>query len=183
MPPVMRRIFWYINTFFMVPMFRMGLGFFFGNPLSGYIMVMKVRGRKSGKIRHAPVNYAIYNGNIYCLSGGRQSSDWYKNIRANPQVELIMPGGCLFGRVNEVYAADERLQVIRQVLKNAGFAGFFEGYNPYTITDDVLREKSADLPLLEIVPQGLGSGAADAGGWAWVWSVLFILWLGWLLLR
>lgn len=52
MPPLMRRIFWFLNKFFMVPMFRLGFGPFFGNPLSGYIMVLKAIGRKiSG---HAP---------------------------------------------------------------------------------------------------------------------------------
>ncbi len=60
MPPLVRRIFWFLNTFFMVPLFRLGLGPFFGNPLSGYIMVLKAIGRKSGKVRYTPVNYVCY---------------------------------------------------------------------------------------------------------------------------
>jgi deazaflavin-dependent oxidoreductase (nitroreductase family) len=183
MPTAMRRIFWFINKFFMVPMFRCGLGFFFGNPLSGYIMVLKVVGRKSGKVRFAPVNYAIYNGNVYCVSGGRQSSDWFRNIKANPLVEVILPGGQIFGTVSEISDADERRIVIRQVLQNAGFAGFFEGYNPFKISDQELFTKSADLPLLRIHPLGIGSGASDPGGWAWIWSVVLTIWIIWLLVR
>ena len=183
MPPLMRRIFWFINKFFMVPMFRLGLGPFFGNPLSGYIMVLKVVGRKSGKIRYAPVNYAIQNGNIYCISGGRQSSDWFRNLQANPQVELILPSVAIFGSVEEVSQAAERQGVIRKVLQNAGFAGFFEGYNPFTISDDELSAKSADLPVLRIRPLGVGNGASDPAGWAWVWALIISLALLRLLFR
>ena len=101
MPPLMRRIFWFLNKFFMVPMFRLGFGPFFGNPLTGYIMVMKVIGRKTGKVRFTPVNYAIHKGNVYCISGGRKNSDWFHNLLANPEIELILPGGmclCPYGR-------------------------------------------------------------------------------------
>ncbi len=182
MPPLMRRIFWFLNKFLMIPLFRLGLGPLFANPFSGYIMVMKVIGRKSGKIRFAPVNYAIYKGDIYCISGGRKTSDWYKNLLATPEVELILPGGAVFAHVEEIADPATRRVVIRQILKNAGFAGFFEGYNPFTITDDELMTKSADLPLLRFHPLGLGNGASDADGWAWVWAWIFtVLALWWLL--
>jgi deazaflavin-dependent oxidoreductase (nitroreductase family) len=181
MPPLMRRIFWFLNKYFMVPMMRLGFGPLFGNPFTGYIMVLKAIGRKSGKIRYAPVNYAIHKGNIYCISGGRESSDWYRNVRATPEIEIILPGGPIFGRVEEVIGDDERRMVIRQILQNAGFAGFFEGYNPFTITDDELMKKSADLPVLRIRPLGLGNGASDPAGWAWIWlwvlTLVLILWI------
>lgn len=183
MPPLMRRIFWLLNKFFMVPLFRLGLGPLFGNPFSGYIMVMKVIGRKSGQTRFAPVNYAIHNGDIYCVSGGRRSSDWYKNLLARPEVELILPGGAIFARVEEISDPETRRVVIRQILKNAGFAGFFEGYNPFTIPDDELTTKSADLPLLRFHPLGLGNGASDQGGWAWAWVWILTLLALWLLLK
>ena len=60
-----QRLFRVLNRFFMVPMFRLGLGPFMGNPLSGYIMVIRTVGRKSGKIRYAPVNYVIHKGDIW----------------------------------------------------------------------------------------------------------------------
>jgi deazaflavin-dependent oxidoreductase (nitroreductase family) len=183
MPPLMRRIFWYLNKFFMVPMFRLGFGPFFGNPLTGYIMVMKLIGRKTGKVRLTPVNYAIHKGNVYCISGGRTESDWFRNLLANPEVELILPGGCIHARMDEVTEVDERLPIIRQILKNAGFAGFFEGYNPFTVTDAELTEKIGDLPLLRFHPLGLGSGPSDAGGWAWIWTFVFTVLLIILLVR
>jgi deazaflavin-dependent oxidoreductase (nitroreductase family) len=170
MPNLMRRFFWFLNKFFMVPMFRLGFGPFFGNPLTGYIMVIKAIGRKTGKVRFAPVNYTIHKGNVYCISGGRKNSDWYRNLLATPEVELILPGGGIYARMEEISSPEERRIVIRQILKNAGFAGFFEGYNPWQISDEKLMQKSADLPFLCFHPLGVGNGASDAGGWAWIWS-------------
>lgn len=183
MSPFVRKIFWFLNTFFMVPAFRLGFGFLLGSPFSGYIMVLKVIGRKSGKIRYAPVNYAIQNGAIYCISGGRKTSDWYRNLLANLNVEILLPSGAVFARSEEISDPDVRRIVTCQVLKNAGFVGFFEGYNPYTISDTDLQSKIADLPVLRFQPLSLGSGALDAAGWAWVWPLLVSLTIIWLLLQ
>ena len=175
MPLIMRRFFWFLNKFFMVPIFRLGLGPFFGNPFTGYIMVMKVIGRKSGKTYYVPVNYAIKDGNVYCISGGRRSSDWFRNLMAKPEVELILPGGAIFARTEEATDPNEKLSVTRQILRNAGFAGFFEGYNPRAISDEELQHKVADLPVLRFQPIGIGSGASDPSGWAWISAVVIII--------
>jgi hypothetical protein len=175
MPPLMRRIFWFLNKFFMVPMFRLGFGSIFGNPFTGYIMILKVIGRKSGKLHFAPVNYAIFHGDIFCISGGRKTSDWYKNMLATPDIEVILPGGAIFGHVSEENDPDLRRIIIRQILKNAGFAGFFEGYNPSRISDEDLLAKIADLPLLRIRPMGIGNGASDPKGWIWITLLLLTL--------
>lgn len=175
MSPILRRVFWFVNRYLMVPIFRLGLGPLFGSPFGGYIMVLKPIGRKSGKTYHTPVNYAIHNGCVYCVSGGRRTSDWFRNLLAHPEVEIILPGGAIFARAEEVADPDERRVMARQVLINAGFAGFFEGYNPRTISDAALQEKIHDLPVLRFTPLGLGNGACDPGGWAWVWSVALTL--------
>lgn len=173
MSPTMRRMFWFLNKYFMVPVFRLGLGPFFVNPLFGYIMVMKTIGRKSGKLYYVPVNYAIRGGNVYCISGGRRTSDWFRNLMANPEVELILPGGAIFARTEEINDPDEKLILTRQVLINAGLAGYFEGYNPRKISDEELKSKIENLPMLRFQPIGIGSGASDPAGWACIW--LFVI--------
>jgi deazaflavin-dependent oxidoreductase (nitroreductase family) len=175
MPPLLRRIFWFVNKYLMVPVFRLGLGPLLGTPFGGYIMVLKPIGRKSGKTYYTPVNYALHHGCVYCVSGGRRTSDWFRNLLAQPEIEIILPGGAVFARMEEVADPDERRMMARQVLINAGFAGFFEGYNPHTISDAALQEKIADLPVLRFTPLGLGNGPCDPGGWAWIWSLLFTL--------
>ncbi len=168
MSPALRRIFWILNKYVMVPIFRLGFGPILGSPFGGYVMVLKPIGRKSGKTYYTPLNYAIHNGRVYCVSGGRRTSDWFRNVLAHPEVELLMPGGAIFARAEEVSDPDERRDMARQVLINAGFAGFFEGYNPRTISDAALQEKIADLPVLRFTPLGLGNGPFDPGGWAWI---------------
>ncbi|WP_119071811.1 nitroreductase/quinone reductase family protein [Aggregatilinea lenta] len=169
---ILRRIFKVLNRFFMVPMFRLGLGSLIVNPFSGYIMVLKTVGHKTGKLRYVPVNYAIKDGCVYCMAGFGTVAHWYRNLRAQPRLELILPGGALAGVADEVTDPDEYLGMARQVLRNAGFAGFFTGCNPFTASDDVLRDRLQGVPLLRIQPTGIGSGPADAGGRLWIVPVV-----------
>lgn len=165
----MRRIFRWLNKYFMVPVFRMGFGSFVGNPLSGYIMVLKVIGHKTGLLRYVPVNYSILDGNIYCLSGFGKIAHWYKNLIVHPQIEIIMPSGTLSGMAASVTDAEEWLRATRHILKNGGFAGFLAGYNAFTISDEKLREKGAEMIVFRITPTGVYGGMADPGGWLWFW--------------
>jgi deazaflavin-dependent oxidoreductase (nitroreductase family) len=178
MPPdSLRRVFWFLNRYFMVPLFRMGLGAWVGNPLSGYIMVVKTVGRKSGKTRYSPVNYALDHGFVYCMAGWGRASDWYRNMLANPQIGLILPGGGVTGTAETVTDPEERRVLLRKILRGAGFAGFFEGFNPFTVTDAQLVQRLQAVPLVKIRLSGLESGAADPGGWLWVlvWGAFFAL--------
>lgn len=167
-PDKLRKFFRLLNRYLVVPLFRLGFGPFLGSPPGGYIMVLKTRGRKSGRLRSSPVNYAIHNGQVYCLAGWGKAADWYRNLRADPRVELIMPGGAYTGLAETVEDPDEKLIMVRQVLRNAGFAGFFEGYNPSTISDNELAFRITHLELVRIRIAGLGSGPADPGGWLWM---------------
>lgn len=169
---MMRRVFKFINKFFMVPLFRLGLGSFIVNPISGYIMVLKTVGRKTGLVRYTPVNYAILDGNIYCMAGFGEQSHWYRNLQEQPKLEVILPSGAIAGIAEDASDSEEFNQIIRQLLKNGGFAGFFAGFNPYSISEAEFREKIKDYPLMRIQPIGVGSGASDAGGWFWILCVL-----------
>ena len=163
-----RRIFWFLNKFFMVPAFRMGLGSLICNPLTGYIMVIKNIGRKSGKHYHTPTNYAIINGSLYCIAGFGRKAHWYMNIMSSPNVEIMLPGRAISGTAAEVNDPEEALTACKQILKNAGFAGFFEGFNPWRASDKRFKQMLQHAPIVRITPNGVGSGPLDAGGWHWV---------------
>ncbi|NOY98390.1 MAG: nitroreductase family deazaflavin-dependent oxidoreductase [Chloroflexi bacterium] len=165
----LRRFFRLLNKYFMVPVFRLGLGPFMGNPFSGYIMVLKTTGRKTGRERYAPVNYAILDGKIYCLSGFGKNAHWYRNLSAHPQIETILPAATLSGTAATVTDADEWLRAARRILKNSGFAGFLSGYNAFTVSDEELRARGDEMIVVRITPNGVRSGAADPGGWLWLW--------------
>ena len=81
----LRRAFRLLNKF-MVFMWKIGLGPLINVWPAGFgrIMVIRHVGRKSGKERLAPVNYAVVEGEIYCTAGFGPGSDWYRNIMAAP---------------------------------------------------------------------------------------------------
>lgn len=172
---LLRRFFRLLNKFFMVPMFRLGFGPLMGSPYGGYIMVIRTVGRKTGRTRFTPVNYAILDGCVYCIAGWGEISHWYRNLQATPQIELILPGGAIAGAAEDVTDPDEALRAGRQVFKNSGFVGFMTGINPFTAPDALVRDKLAGTRVVRIRPVGIGSGAADAGGWLWVLVFIVLL--------
>ena len=126
----MRRIFRFLNKFFMVPMFRLGLGFFFGNPWTSYVMVLKTIGRKTGRLRYSPVNYAIHDGKVYCVSGFRQDCDWYRNLRKHPEVTLDFGRLAARGRartVDDPKEVDRVHGLFRQKYLTARVSGWLGG--------------------------------------------------------
>lgn len=168
----------------MVPAFRLGLGPLLGSPFGGYIMVIKQRGRRTGKVRYTPVNYAIQNGFVYCIAGFGKISHWIKNIQSAPNVELLLPGRSVACSAEIVTDQQERLRATRQVLVNSGFAAVvFEGIIPSRITDDKLAAISKDYVTIRFRLVGLGSGPADQGGWLWVWPTAAIVYALYLLLK
>ncbi len=174
--PTLRAVFRGLNHYFMVPAFRLGLGPFIGSPYGGYIMVLKTVGCKTGKIRYAPVNYAIINGRVYCCAGFGAESHWYRNMKAQPQIELIMPGGVVTGIVEDVADPAEWLCALRQVLQNGGFAGFFMGFNPYTAPDEVVRRECQNTPVVRVRTETtVRSGPGDPGGWLWIVSMVITI--------
>jgi deazaflavin-dependent oxidoreductase (nitroreductase family) len=180
----LRRAFRLMNKGFMVPAFRLGLGPLLGSPYGGYIMVIKTRGWKSGRTRYTPVDYAIANGLVYCIAGFGDRSHWIKNLRAEPEAELLLPGGALACRMETVEDEAEKRQALRQVLVNSGFAVYaFEGINPHRVTDMKLAELLQTYRILRFRPTGIGAGAYDPGGWFWLWPVAATVLLIWSLLR
>jgi deazaflavin-dependent oxidoreductase (nitroreductase family) len=174
---ILRALFRQLNRFFMVPVFRLGLGSVLGSPFGGYVMVMKMTGRKTGKKRYVPVNYLIADGCVYCLSGFGRHSHWYYNLRANPVLDVILPGGSIHGTAEEVTDPAVQQSVGREILKASGFAAFLDGINPYSITEDKLAKTLHEMVVFRIRPSGIGAGPADYGGGAWItfWAAFILL--------
>ena len=176
---IIRRLLKVLNRYFMIPLFRLGLGAFIGNPITGYIMVMKTIGWRTGKIRYVPVNYALFDGNVYCMAGFGKATHWYRNLKAHPKIELILPGGSIAGLVDDGLVTTDSIRVVRQLFRNSGILGRLAGVNPSTISDNELQEKTKDYPLICIRPLGVGSGAGDMGGWLWILSFVFTIIVIW----
>jgi deazaflavin-dependent oxidoreductase (nitroreductase family) len=64
--------------------YAIGLG-----PLYGRIvLLLTTTGRKSGLKRITPLQYEEIDGELYIGSARGVKADWFRNIQANPQVEL-----------------------------------------------------------------------------------------------
>lgn len=167
----LRQAFRWLNKF-MLLMWRTGLGDWlnmFPTTLGRY-MVITHTGRKSGNRLRTPVNYTIYNGEVYCTAGFGAKSDWYKNIKANPQVELWLPDGWWGGLAEDVFEPEQRLKIMRQVLIHSGFAGRLSGFTP-DMPDDLLAEMSKDYCLIHIRRVVARTGPGGPGDLAWVWPL------------
>lgn len=179
----LRRLF-KIGNRFMVLLFRLGLGGWGNGPRTSQVMVLVHRGRKSGLLRRTPVNYAIVDDLIYCVAAYGSGADWYRNVLADPRVEVWLPDGWYTGEAEEVSPDDpQRNARVRQVLIAGGFAApLFAGVNPKTIDDEKLAELSAPYRVIRIYPSEACTGPGGPGDLAWVWPAATFVLLG-LLLR
>jgi deazaflavin-dependent oxidoreductase (nitroreductase family) len=166
----------YLNRF-MVMMWRLGLGQFvnFWPEGVGRIMVITTTGRKSGLKRRTPVNYAVQDGEIYCVAGFGPGSDWYRNLRSNPKVEIWMPDSWWMGEMEEVADPALRLPLIRKILVNSGFAGRLAGINPNSISDAALDKVTAPYVLLHVHRTEARTGRGGPGELAWIWPAATFL--------
>jgi hypothetical protein len=145
----LRRVFHTMNRS-MVWMWKMGWGKAINIWPAGFgrIMVIKHRGRKSGREYLTPVNYALVHGEIYCIAGFGSISDWYRNMLVRPQVELWLPEGRNFFCTEDISDSPNRLFLLRQVIIASGFAGPLFGINPKKLDDQQLDAVSKDYRLI-----------------------------------
>ena len=180
----LRRLFKAGNRF-MVLNFRLGLGNLGNRPETSQVMVLVHRGRKTGLRRRTPVNFAVVDGDIYCTAAFGSHADWYRNIQADPRVEIWLPNAWYAGVAEEVPGDDpQRNSLMRQVLIASGFAApLFAGVNPKTIGDARLAELSADYRLIRIRRTEPRTGPGGPNDLAWVWPVSSMVLLGLLLIK
>lgn len=145
----LRKVFHAMNRF-MVWMWKMGWGKAMNIWPAGFgrMMIIRHRGRKSGREYLTPVNYAIVGGEIYCTAGFGSISDWYRNMLANPDVELWLPEGRKTYCAEDVSDSTNRLFLLRQVIIASGFAGPLFGINQKKLNDEQLDALSSSYRLV-----------------------------------
>ena len=179
----LRMIFKSFNRF-MLLLWRLGLGAWGnGTSFGGSLMVLKHTGRKTGLIRHTPVNYTIIDGDIYCTAGFGKGSDWYLNIMANSEIEVWLPDSRWAGVAEDVTDMENSHIIFRQVLIASGFAGPLFGANPKQLSDLDLINLLESYRLIRIRPANALTGPGGPGDLAWVWPAATVALLGLLLFR
>jgi deazaflavin-dependent oxidoreductase (nitroreductase family) len=157
-----------VNRWVAVPALRAGLGPLFSTPVLGSLMLLRTTGRKSGLPRDAPLGYAIVDGCVYCVAGFGTETQWFRNVLADPVVEVVLPTATFRGVAEEVTEPDEWTRAFRALMTNMGPIGRATAGDVRDVPDDRLREMGRGLPVVRIRPTGIGSGPADPGGLAWI---------------
>ena len=76
-------------------------------PVPRGFALLRLRGRKTGKLRRRPVR-AIRDGEtLYVVALGGESSDWLRNARANPDIRVKLGARTPTATVREMTDSDE----------------------------------------------------------------------------
>jgi deazaflavin-dependent oxidoreductase (nitroreductase family) len=173
-----------MNKYVSVPALKMGLGRYISNPLTGYLMILRTRGRKSGEMRDAPLGYTIVGEHVYCVAGFGRRTHWFQNVLIDPKVEVILPGRSFSGVAEEVTDPDERRRVLAPLLRSMGaIVGMMGMGNPWRDSSAEIARKCEGMPLVRIRATGICAGPEDPGGRYWLVPMALGAYLGLRLLR
>jgi deazaflavin-dependent oxidoreductase (nitroreductase family) len=73
-------------------------------------------GRRTGRPHRIEIWFAAQEGRVYLLSGGRERSDWVRNIQANTQVTIELGGETHAGTARVLQAGTNEDQRARELL-------------------------------------------------------------------
>lgn len=167
--PQVHRMFGGMNRWVAIPMLKMGLGRYASTPLTGCLMLLRTRGRTSGLMREAPLGYAIDGEYVYCMAGFGRQTHWFKNVLADPRVEVVLPDRAISGIAEEVVDAEERDRVLPKLVRSMGVIVISTGLgNPWRVSDEAILAEMQAFPLVRIRQSGLAAGPNDPGGLGWV---------------
>ncbi|NDJ33031.1 MAG: nitroreductase family deazaflavin-dependent oxidoreductase [Chloroflexi bacterium] len=177
-----RQMFKHFNKF-MLFNWRLGMGPYLSFWPYGFgrYLVLIHTGRKTGLTRRTPVNYAPIDGDFYVTAGWGTKAHWYRNIMAGPHIEVWAPDGRWLAEAEDISDEEGSTAIMREVLKNSGFASFAAGINPHRIRDEDLAAATTDYRLLRLRPTEAASGPDGPGDLVWVWPVTVLVLLAGLL--
>lgn len=168
----LRRGFLIANRWLVAPALRAGLGPLIGNPVTSYLMLLRTRGRRSGLRRDVPLGYVIRDGAVYCVAGYGAGTPWYRNLLADPEVEVVLPGRTIRGRAEPVVDAETWLAAYRDLIASFGLVGGLVVSDPSQLDDTTLLATHGGLPVVRIrpldLPGPLRPGRFDPGGDGWI---------------
>ncbi|HEY3059651.1 MAG TPA: nitroreductase/quinone reductase family protein [Chloroflexota bacterium] len=73
-------------------------------------------GRRSGRPHTIEMWFGVHGGRLYMLSGGRDASDWIKNVQAEPAVSVRVGDQARAGRARVLEPGTEEDALARQLL-------------------------------------------------------------------
>jgi deazaflavin-dependent oxidoreductase (nitroreductase family) len=168
----LRQLFKRFNPF-MLLLWRLGLGRWVNcwPEVGGRILVLAHTGRKTGRQRLTPLNYAEIDGQLYITAGFGAVADWYRNVMASPAIEVWLPEGWWAGVADEVTDPEQRLPLLRQVLIGSGIVAPLAGLDPHKLDDSALDAAAAGYRVVRLRRTAPRTGPGGPGELAWVWPL------------
>jgi deazaflavin-dependent oxidoreductase (nitroreductase family) len=154
-------------------------------PIIGkYILVISTYGRKTGKLRHTPVEYYQHQGRIFVMSGFGEKPDWYKNLQENPQAGLKIADRQLCARARKP-KTEEEWEGVLTFLKSSPAAQFSEPELAEHLEDATLLDTIKNLPILTFDPADEPCPHPLEADLTWAWPMILlasagVLLVGWL---
>jgi deazaflavin-dependent oxidoreductase (nitroreductase family) len=159
------------NRASVAPILRARLGWLLGTPFTGYLMLLRTRGRRSGLLREAPLGYVIRDGAVWCVAGYGETTPWFRNLLDDPSVEVILPTRRFRATATPVTDAAEWSAAFRDLIRSFAVVGWAVVGDVSGLSDEELHERYHSLPVVRITPAPdeppLRSGPFDPGGWGW----------------
>lgn len=119
-----------MNKYLTIPLYKSFL-----LPLIGFgriFLILRTKGRKTGKIRSTPLEYHRFDGVINIFSGRGEEADWLKNMKANPNDVWVRHGFHKFHATIEI--VDDLLEkentIKKYVIKYPRSSKMLFGWNP-----------------------------------------------------
>jgi deazaflavin-dependent oxidoreductase (nitroreductase family) len=104
-------------------------------------------GRRSGQPHRIEIWFGVQDGRMYLMSGGRDRSDWVRNLQANPQVTVELGDETHAGTAHVLQAETDEDRRARELL----VAKYATPGNPLT------DWKRRSLPVVVEFPADAGS--------------------------
>jgi deazaflavin-dependent oxidoreductase (nitroreductase family) len=157
----------------MVPLHRAGMAAWLGNPVTSWQCLLTTTGRRSGLPRPVPLGYIAKDGAVWVMAGYGPGTQWYRNILADPRIQLQLPGRSVQAAVaQEARDPSVRARIIPPLIRSMGVPGAMIGCIPQMSADERILACVSWVPLVRITAaegQPIIAGPDDPGGHGWMW--------------
>ena len=126
------------------------------------VMLLTTRGRRTGRPRTNGVSFMPVDDHYVAFSGWGVRSDWYRNVRAHPEVFITVGGRRMRAMARVVDDPERRRQLMRQMQARSRRCGPPQSVRPllkltglfdYDAEIEMAVAAGETLPVVEIFPQ------------------------------
>jgi deazaflavin-dependent oxidoreductase (nitroreductase family) len=150
-------------------LYRLGLGKLFGN----YILILSTTGRDTGETYRTPLEYLYHEEKYYILSSFGDRPDWFKNIKANPQV-TIQNGYDTICATARAPQSDDEWEAIRLYLTQSPIGKLLMSRIDENLRGADLAEKVRQWPALALDPSDAPCPPPLESDLVWAWPILLL---------